>query len=187
MAIKSNLYNKYKNVVAKELHKEFKYKSVMQIPRIEKIVVNAGLGDATGDSKIIEQGMKELMVITGQKPIATKSKKSIATFKVRENQAIGVKVTLRKENMWNFLEKLITIAIPRIRDFRGLNTKSFDGRGSYTMGIKEQIIFPEIVYDEIKKIRGFDVTIVTSAKTDAEALYLLKALGMPFVRTKESK
>lgn len=187
MAIKSNLFNKYKNTVVKELHKEFKYKSVMEIPRIEKIVVNSGLGDATGDSKIIEQGIKELMAITGQKPIATKSKKSIATFKVRENQAIGAKVTLRKENMWNFLEKLISIAIPRIRDFRGLSHKSFDGRGSYTLGIKEQIIFPEIIYDEIKKIRGFDVTIVTSAKTDKEALFLLRALGMPFAKTKENK
>lgn len=187
MAIKSNLYDKYKNVVTKELHNEFKYKSVMEIPRIEKIVINSGLGDATSDSKVIEQGIKELMVITGQKPVATKSKKSIATFKVRENQAIGAKVTLRRENMWNFLEKLITIAIPRIRDFRGLSNKSFDGRGSYTLGIKEQIIFPEIVYDEIKKIRGFDITIVTSAKTDKEALFLLTKLGMPFVKNKENK
>lgn len=187
MAIKSDLYNKYKNEVAKEMMKEFNYKSVMEIPKIEKIVINSGLGDATSDSKIIELGMKELHLITGQKPIATKSKKSIATFKLRENQAIGVKVTLRKENMWNFLTKLISVAIPRIRDFRGLSNKSFDGRGSYTFGIKEQIIFPEIVYDDVKKIRGFDITIVTSAKTDKEAFYLLKLLGMPFVKTKEVK
>ncbi len=187
MAIKSVLYDKYKNEISKEMMKEFNYKSVMQIPKIEKIVINAGLGDATGDSKIIEVGLKELHLITGQKPVATKSKKSIATFKLRQDQAIGVKVTLRKENMWNFLNKLISIAIPRIRDFRGLSNKSFDGRGSYTFGIKEQIIFPEIVYDDVKKLRGFDVTIVTSAQTDKEAYYLLKALGMPFVKTKEAK
>lgn len=187
MAIKSALYDKYKNEVSKAMMKEFNYKSVMQIPKIEKIVINSGLGDATGDSKIIEVGLKELHLITGQKPIATRSKKSIATFKLRENQAIGAKVTLRKENMWNFLTKLISIAIPRIRDFRGLSPKSFDGRGSYTFGIKEQIIFPEIVYDDVKKIRGFDITIVTSAQTDKEAFYLLKALGMPFVKTKEVK
>lgn len=187
MAIKSALYDKYKNEITKEMFKEFGYKSVMQIPKIEKIVINSGLGDATNDSKIIELGMKELHLITGQKPVATKSKKSIATFKLRQNQAIGVKVTLRQENMWNFLTKLISVAIPRIRDFRGLSTKSFDGRGSYTFGIKEQIIFPEIVYDDVKKLRGFDITIVTSAKTDKEALYLLKALGMPFVKTKEVK
>lgn len=187
MAIKSVLYDKYKNEVTKAMMKEFNYKSVMQIPRIEKIVINSGLGDATSDSKIIDLGMKELHLITGQKPIATKSKKSIATFKVRQDQAIGVKVTLRKENMWNFLNKLISIAIPRIRDFRGLSSKSFDGRGSYTFGIKEQIIFPEIVYDDVKKLRGFDITIVTSAETNKEAYFLLKELGMPFAKTKEVK
>ncbi|MDE6562773.1 MAG: 50S ribosomal protein L5 [Malacoplasma sp.] len=167
--------------------KEFNYKSVMEIPRLEKIVINSGLGDATSDSKIVEIGLKELHLITGQKPVATKSKKSIATFKLREGQAIGAKVTLRKEIMWNFLAKLISVAIPRIRDFRGLSVKSFDGKGNYTFGIKEQIIFPEIVYDDVKKIRGFDITIVTSAKTDKEALFLLKELGMPFVKTKETK
>lgn len=187
MAIKSSLYEKYKKTVSKALLNEFKYQSVMQIPKIEKIVINSGLGDATADSKIIELGKKELEVITGQKPAETKAKKSIATFKLRKDQVIGVKVTLRKENMWNFLDKLISVAIPRIRDFRGLSTKSFDGRGNYTLGIKEQIIFPEIVYDDIKKIRGFDITIVTSANTDKEALFLLKELGMPFVRTKETK
>ncbi|MDE6428932.1 MAG: 50S ribosomal protein L5, partial [Malacoplasma sp.] len=161
--------------------------SVMEIPRLEKIVINSGLGDATSDSKIVEIGLKELHLITGQKPVATKSKKSIATFKLREGQAIGAKVTLRKEIMWNFLAKLISVAIPRIRDFRGLSVKSFDGKGNYTFGIKEQIIFPEIVYDDVKKIRGFDITIVTSAKTDKEALFLLKELGMPFVKTKETK
>lgn len=187
MAIKSELYVKYKKEITKSLMKEFNYKSVMEIPKLEKIVINSGLGDATSDSKIIEIGLKELHLITGQKPIPTKSKKSIATFKVREGQAIGAKVTLRKENMWNFLTKLISIAIPRIRDFRGLSVKSFDGKGNYTFGIKEQIIFPEIVYDDVKKIRGFDITIVTSAKTDKEAMFLLKELGMPFVRTKEAK
>lgn len=187
MAIKSVLYNKYKKDVTKSLMKEFNYKSTMEIPRLEKIVINSGLGDATSDSKIVEIGLKELHLITGQKPVATKSKKSIATFKLREGQAIGAKVTLRRENMWNFLTKLISIAIPRIRDFRGLSTKSFDGNGNYTFGIKEQIIFPEIVYDDVKKLRGFDITIVTSAKTDKEAMFLLKELGMPFVKTKEAK
>lgn len=185
MKKKSILFDKYKKTIAKNLMKEFKYKSVMEIPKIEKIVINMGLGDATSDSKIIDQGMKELMLITGQKPIPTKSKKSIATFKLRENQPIGVKVTLRKDNMWFFLEKLISVAIPRIRDFRGLSSKSFDGKGSYTLGIKEQIIFPEIVYDDVKKIRGFDISIVTSAKTDNEAYFLLKELGMSFNKNKE--
>lgn len=187
MDIKSNLYNKYKNTVSKDLFKKFNYSSVMEIPKIEKIVINSGLGDASSDAKVIELGIKELTLITGQKPVTTKSKKSIATFKVRQGQAIGVKVTLRREKMWNFLEKLIAIAMPRIRDFRGLSPKAFDGRGSYTLGIKEQIIFPEIVYDDVKKIRGFDITIVTSAKTDEEAYFLLKELGMPFVKTKENK
>ncbi|MDE5949289.1 MAG: 50S ribosomal protein L5 [Malacoplasma sp.] len=187
MASKTSLYDKYKKDISKSLMKEFNYKSVMEVPRLEKIVINSGLGDATSDSKIIEIGLKELHLITGQKPVATKSKKSIATFKLREGQAIGAKVTLRKENMWNFLTKLISVAIPRIRDFRGLSVKSFDGKGNYTFGIKEQIIFPEIVYDDVKKIRGFDITIVTSAKTDKEALFLLKELGMPFVKTKETK
>ncbi|MCF0217530.1 MAG: 50S ribosomal protein L5 [Malacoplasma sp.] len=187
MANNDNLYLKYQKEVSKKLMQEFKYQSVMQIPRIEKIVINAGLGDATGDSKIIETSSKEILLITGQKPVVTKAKKSIATFKLRQGQAIGLKVTLRRHNMWNFLNKLIIVAIPRIRDFRGLSTKSFDGRGNYTFGIKEQIIFPEIVYDDVKKLRGFDVTIVTSAKQDKEALFLLKELGMPFVKSKEVK
>lgn len=185
MSKKNMLWEKYKKQVSKDLMKEFKYKSVMEIPRIEKIVVNMGLGDATNDSKILDVGLNELKLITGQKAIPTISKKSIATFKLREGQAIGAKVTLRKDYMWNFLEKLIAIAIPRIRDFRGLSVKSFDGRGSYTLGIKEQIIFPEIVYDDVKRIRGFDISIVTSAKTDEEAMFLLKELGMPFVKVKE--
>lgn len=187
MSIKSTLYDKYKKEICSAMMKEFGYSSVMQIPKIEKIVVNSGLGDATSDSKVIDLGLKELSLITGQKPVRTKAKKSNASFKIRQGQAIGAKVTLRNEVMWNFLAKLISIAIPRIRDFRGLSNKSFDGRGSYTFGIKEQIIFPEIVYDDVKKIRGFDITIVTSAKTDKEAFYLLKSLGMPFVRTKENK
>lgn len=183
MKQKNQLLEKYEKEVVKSMMKEFKYSSVMQVPKIEKIVVNSGLGDATADSKIIETGMKELHLITGQKPVPTVSKKSIASFKLRQNQVIGAKVTLRKTMMWSFLNKLISVAIPRVRDFRGLSKKSFDGRGSYTFGIKEQIIFPEIVYDDVKKIRGFDITIVTSANTNNEAYFLLKELGLPFTKT----
>lgn len=181
------LKNKYNKEISPNLMKEFSYKSVMQIPKIEKIVINAGVGDASQDSKNIDLAFNELYKITGQKPIKTKAKKSIATYKVREGQEIGVKVTLRNATMWNFLEKLINVAIPRIRDFRGISNKSFDGRGNFTMGIKEQIIFPEIHFDDIKKLRGFDVTIVTSAETNEEAFSLLKQIGIPFVKTKEKQ
>lgn len=170
----------HKEIIGK-LMKDFNYKSIMQVPKIEKIVINAGIGDAVNDSKNIEFAINELHLITGQKPVATLSKKSIANYKVRKGQAIGVMVTLRNDIMWNFLEKLIYFALPRVRDFRGLSSKSFDGFGNYTLGIKEQIIFPEIHYDNIKRIRGFDVTIVTSSKTDKEALALLKYLGMPII------
>ncbi len=181
------LKDRYKKEIAPTLMKEFSYKSVMQIPRIEKIVINAGVGDATQDSKNIDSVYNEISVITGQKPIKTKAKKSLATYKLREGQEIGVKVTLRNDQMWNFLDKLILVAIPRIRDFRGISTKSFDGRGNFTMGIKEQIIFPEINFDDVKRIRGFDITIVTSANKNEEALSLLKHVGIPFVKSKGEK
>ena len=152
----------------------------MQIPKLDKIVVNIGCGDATGNSKLLEAAMNDLEIITGQKPVATKAKKSIAGFKLREGQAIGCKVTLRGENMYNFLDKLISITLPRVRDFRGISNKAFDGRGNYTMGIKEQLIFSEIDYDDVVKVRGMDIVIVTSATTDEEALDLLKGFNMPF-------
>lgn len=179
------LYQKYKTEVVPLLLKEFRYDSIMQVPRIEKIVVNAGLGDAAHDRKVLENGAQELHLITGQKPIITKAKKSISAFKVRQNQGIGCKVTLRKNRMWQFLSKMIMVVIPRIRDFRGLPLSAFDGRGSYTFGIKEQIIFPEIVYDNIKRVRGFNISIITSAFTNKEAFFLLKYLGMPFIRKEE--
>lgn len=179
------LREKYLNEIIPILMKEFSYKSIMQVPKIEKIVINAGIGDAAQDSKNIDLAFNELYKITGQKPVKTKAKKSISTYKVREGQDIGVKVTLRNDTMWNFLEKLINVAFPRIRDFRGISTKSFDGRGNFTTGIKEQIIFPEIHYDDIKRLRGFDITIVTSANTNKEALSLLKKIGIPFVKSRE--
>ncbi|MGL4768759.1 MAG: 50S ribosomal protein L5 [Mycoplasmoidaceae bacterium] len=182
-----NLKEKYSKEIAPLLMKEFLYKSIMQVPRIEKIVINAGVGDAAQDTKNIELAFKELYKITGQKPVMTKAKKSISTYKVREGQNIGVKVTLRNNTMWNFLEKLICIAIPRIRDFRGISNKSFDGRGNFTIGIKEQIIFPEIHYDDIKRLRGFDITIVTSSLNDKESYLLLKNIGIPFIKSKEVK
>ncbi|MGL5591679.1 MAG: 50S ribosomal protein L5 [Mycoplasmoidaceae bacterium] len=181
------LKDRYKKEIAPALMKEFSYKSVMQVPRIEKIVINAGVGDATQDSKNIDSVYNEISVITGQKPIKTKAKKSLATYKLREGQEIGVKVTLRNDQMWNFLDKLIFIAIPRIRDFRGISTKSFDGRGNFTMGIKEQIIFPEVNFDDVKRIRGFDITIVTSSNKNEDAFALLKHLGIPFVKSKGEK
>ena len=152
----------------------------MEVPKLDKIVVNIGCGDATGNSKLLEAAMKDLEAITGQKPIATKSKKSIAGFKLREGQAIGCKVTLRGENMYNFLDKLISITLPRVRDFRGISNKSFDGRGNYTLGLTEQLIFSEIEYDNVVKVRGMDIVFVTTAKTNEESLDLLKGFGMPF-------
>ena len=171
---------KYESVVKANLMKEFNYASVMQIPKIDKIVLNIGVGDATGNSKLIDDSVKELQQITGQKPVITKAKKSIATFKLREGMPIGCKVTLRGERMYEFFDKLVSVALPRVRDFRGLSKDSFDGRGNYTLGIKEQLIFPEINYDKVLKIRGMDIVIVTTANTDEEGRELLKELGMPF-------
>jgi len=179
-AIINRLQTKYENEVRKALLEKYGYSSTMQIPALSKIVINIGVGDATTDSKRLEESVAELAQITGQKPIITKAKKSIATFKVREGQEIGCKVTLRGLRMWDFLDKLVSIALPRVRDFRGVSKNAFDGRGNYTLGIKEQLIFPEIEYDKVAKVRGMDVVIVTTAKTDAEAYTLLELLGMPF-------
>ena len=183
---KANIYNrlqiKYNEEVKKALLEKFNYNSVMDIPSLSKIVVNVGVGDATQDAKRLEEAINELTLITGQKPITTKAKKSIATFKLRQGQAIGCKVTLRGLRMWDFFDKLVTICLPRVRDFRGVSRNAFDGRGSYTLGIREQLIFPEIDYDKVSKIRGMDIVIVTTAKTDTEAYELLELLGMPFHR-----
>ena len=176
----STLKKLYEEKIKPELAKEYKYKSSMEIPKLEKIVINMGVGEASQDAKYLDAAVKDLELITGQKPIITKAKKSIAGFKLREGYAIGTKVTLRGENMYNFLEKLIKVAIPRVRDFRGLNNKAYDGKGNYTLGIKEQLIFPEIDYDNILKIRGMDIVFVTTAKTNEEAHALLSAFGMPF-------
>lgn len=184
MSTNVSLSQKYHELLVKTLTKELNLKSVMQVPRLEKIVINAGVGDATTDAKLIEAMANEIQLITGQKPIKTKSKKAIATFKLRENQEIGVKVTLRGEKMWSFIEKLIHIALPRVRDFRGLSNNSFDGHGNYTLGIKEQNIFLEVNYDDIKKIRGFDITFVTSTNKDDEAKAMLVAIGLPFMKKK---
>ncbi|MDE6476419.1 MAG: 50S ribosomal protein L5 [Erysipelotrichaceae bacterium] len=176
----SRLNQKYKDAVIPNLMKKFNYKSVMEVPAIEKVVINMGVGDAIGNPKLLEEAVAELQQITGQKPVVTKAKKSIANFKLREGMAIGCKVTLRKEKMYDFLDKLMNISLPRVRDFRGVSATSFDGRGNYTMGIKEQLIFPEINYDKVNKVRGMDIIIVTSANTNEEAKALLEELGMPF-------
>ena len=176
----NRLKEKYVKTIVSDLMSKHNYKNVMEVPKLEKIVVNIGCGDATTNSKLLEAAMKDLEVITGQKPVATKAKKSIAGFKLREGQAIGCKVTLRGENMYNFLDKLISITLPRVRDFRGISNMAFDGRGNYTLGLTEQLIFPEIEYDDVVKVRGMDIVFVTSAKTDAEALDLLQGFGMPF-------
>ena len=173
---------RYESEVKANLMKEFNYSSVMEIPKIEKIVVNIGVGDATGNSKLIDDSVKELQQITGQKPVVTKAKKSIATFKLREGMPIGCKVTLRGERMYEFYDKLVSITLPRTRDFRGVNKNAFDGRGNYTLGIKEQTIFPEINFEQVNRVRGMDIVIVTTAKTDAEARFLLKELGFPFAK-----
>lgn len=170
----------YLNEVAPALQKKFAYKSVMQLPKIEKVVINMGVGEAVQNSKVLENAVEDLTLIAGQKPVITKAKKSIAGFKLREGMPIGVKVTLRGERMYHFLDKLINVALPRVRDFRGVSPKSFDGRGNYTLGLKEQLIFPEISYDKVDKVRGMDVVIVTTAKNDEEARELLTAFGMPF-------
>ena len=173
---------RYESEVKASLMKEFNYSSVMEIPKIDKIVVNIGVGDATGNSKLIDDSVKELQQITGQKPVVTKAKKSIATFKLREGMPIGCKVTLRGERMYEFYDKLVSITLPRTRDFRGVNKNAFDGRGNYTLGIKEQTIFPEINFEQVNRVRGMDIVIVTTAKTDEEARELLRLFGMPFAK-----
>ncbi len=176
----SNLKELYNKEITASLMKEYNYSSKMEVPRLEKIVVNMGVGDGARDSKFIEAAVKDLEAITGQKPVVTKARKSIAGFKLREGQPIGCKVTLRGENMYNFMDKLIKLALPRVRDFRGISKTAFDGRGNYTLGIKEQLIFPEINYDEVVKVTGMDIVFVTTAKTNEEALHLLNAFGLPF-------
>ncbi len=175
----ARLNDYYKKTVAPQLMKQFGYKSVMEVPRIEKITLNMGVGEAVADKKVMDHAVGDMQKIAGQKPVVTKSKKSIAGFKIRENYPVGCKVTLRRERMYEFLDRLVTIAIPRIRDFRGISGKSFDGRGNYNMGVKEQIIFPEIEYDKIDALRGMNITITTTAKTDEEAKALLLAFKFP--------
>ena len=176
----NRLKEKYLNEVVPNLMKKNGYNSKMEVPKIEKIVINMGVGDATSNSKLIDAAVKDLEIITGQKPVVTKAKKSIAGFKVREGQSIGCKVTLRGENMYNFMDKLVSIALPRVRDFRGVSSKAFDGRGNYTLGIKEQLIFSEVEYDNIVKVRGMDIVFVTTALTNEESFDLLSELGIPF-------
>ena len=176
----TRLHEHYEKVVKPALMREFSYKNAMEVPQLDKIVVNMGVGEAVADGKKINTAVSEMTAITGQKPVITKSRKSIANFKLRENQNIGCKVTLRRERMYEFLDRLINVALPRVRDFRGVSPKSFDGRGNYALGLKEQIVFPEIDYDKIESVRGMDIIIVTTAKSDAEARALLKAFDMPF-------
>ena len=180
MEYKPRLINKYKDEIVPALQKQFNYKSIMQVPRLIKISVNQGLGAAIADKKMIDTGIEEMTNITGQLAVATKSKKDISNFKLRKGMPIGVRVTLRGEKMYEFLDRLISVAIPRIRDFRGINDKGFDGRGNYTFGVPEQIIFPEIEIDKVNNINGMDVTLVTSARTDKECMALLKEFGLPF-------
>lgn len=179
-AYKPVLLKKYREEIAPAMQAKFGYTSTMQIPRLEKIVINMGVGDATQNAKLIEAAVEDLTAIAGQKPVVTKAKKSIAVFKVREGQEIGCKVTLRGARMYEFLNKLVNISLPRVRDFRGVSAKAFDGRGNYTLGVKEQLIFPEINYDKVVKVRGMDIVIVTTAKSDVEGRELLKLFGMPF-------
>ena len=176
----NRLQKKYKEEVRPALVKEFGYSTIMMAPRLEKIVINMGVGDATQNSKALDDAVNDLTIIAGQHPVVTKAKKSIATFKVREGQAIGCKVTLRGQRMYEFLDKLVSIALPRVRDFRGISKNAFDGHGNYTLGVKEQLIFPEIDYDKVAKIRGMDIVFVTTAKSDKEAFALLDKLGFPF-------
>ena len=178
--MENRLYKKYVDEVAPALKEQFAYKSVMQIPKLDKIVLNMGVGDAKENAKAIENATSVLATISGQKPVVTRAKKSVANFKLRDGMAIGSKVTLRGERMYEFLDKLISIALPRVRDFRGINPNSFDGHGNYALGAKEQLIFPEVEYDSIDKIRGLDIVFVTTAETDEEAKALLDGLGMPF-------
>lgn len=176
------LQEKYNKEVVPALMEKFGYKNIMEVPKLEKVVINMGVGEAKENSKSLDSAITDLELITGQKPITTRAKKSVANFKLRENMPIGCKVTLRKQKMFYFMDKLINIALPRVRDFRGVSAKSFDGRGNYALGIKEQLIFPEIEYDKIDKLRGMDVIVVTTAKTDEEARELLRLLGMPFAK-----
>ncbi|NLN83304.1 MAG: 50S ribosomal protein L5 [Firmicutes bacterium] len=176
----SRLKEKFQNEVTPALMERFNYTSVMNVPKVEKIVLNIGVGEAIQNAKALESAVEDLTVIAGQKPVITKAKKSIANFKLREGMSIGTMVTLRGERMWSFLDKLMNINLPRVRDFRGVSPKSFDGRGNYSLGIREQLVFPEVDYDKIDKIRGLSISIVTTAKTDEEGFELLKALGMPF-------
>ncbi|GIW49737.1 MAG: 50S ribosomal protein L5 [Anoxybacillus sp.] len=176
----NRLKEKYVKEVVPALMSKFNYKSVMQVPKIEKIVINMGVGDAVQNAKALDNAVEELALISGQKPVVTRAKKSIAGFRLREGMPIGAKVTLRGERMYEFFDKLVSVSLPRVRDFRGVSKKSFDGRGNYTLGVKEQLIFPEIDYDKVNKVRGMDIVIVTTAKTDEEARELLALLGMPF-------
>ena len=174
------LYEHYKNEIVPALRKSFDFKNIMQVPRIEKVIINIGMGEALDNPKALEAAVSDLTIITGQKPVTNKARKSIANFKLREGRLIGTKVTLRGERMWSFLDRLLNTALPRVRDFRGVSPNAFDGRGNYTLGLRDQLIFPEIEYDKIDKLRGMEVTIVTTAKTDDQARALLQMLGMPF-------
>lgn len=176
----AKLHDYYRDTVVSELKNKFGYKSVMQVPRVEKITLNMGVGEALTDKKLLDNAVADLAAISGQKPLITKARKSVAGFKIRQGYPIGCKVTLRGERMWEFFERLIHIAVPRVRDFRGLSSKSFDGRGNYSMGVREQIIFPEIDYDKVDRVRGMDITITTTAKTDEEGQALLAAFNFPF-------
>ena len=178
----ARLEDKFKSEITKELMTKFEYSSVMQVPKIEKIVINMGVGDAVQNSKALDNAIAELALISGQKPLVTRAKKSIATYRLREGMPIGAKVTLRGERMYEFFDKLVTVALPRVRDFHGVSKKAFDGRGNYTLGVKEQLIFPEIDYDKVSKVRGMDIVIVTTANTDEEARELLTQCGMPFAK-----
>lgn len=178
----NSLVEKYSNEIAPAMNKKFNYDSVMEIPKIDKIVLNMGVGDAVSNAKNLDETVEELTLISGQKPLITKAKKSIANFRLREGMSIGAKVTLRGDRMYDFLYKLINVSLPRVRDFRGISSRSFDGRGNYTLGIKEQLIFPEIDYDKVNRVRGLDVVIVTTANTDEEARELLTEFGMPFAK-----
>ncbi|MFE5324585.1 50S ribosomal protein L5 [Paenibacillus sp. NPDC056579] len=178
----ARLKDRFLNEVTPSLMQKFSYSTVMQVPKIEKVVINMGVGEAVSNSKVLDVAVQDLQLIAGQKPVVTKAKKSIAGFKLRENMPIGVKVTLRGERMYHFLDKLFNVALPRVRDFRGVSNKAFDGRGNYTLGLKEQLIFPEVEYDKVDKVRGMDIVIVTTANTDEESRELLTQLGMPFTK-----
>jgi large subunit ribosomal protein L5 len=178
----ARLKEKFLNEITPALIQKFGYSSVMQVPKVEKVVINMGVGEAAGNIKVLDNAVSDLQLITGQKPVITRAKKSIAGFKLREGMPIGVKVTLRGDRMYYFLDKLFNIALPRVRDFRGISAKAFDGRGNYTLGLKEQLIFPEVEYDQVDKVRGMDIVIVTTANTDEQAKELLDLLGMPFVK-----